>query len=63
MSWIKCSEQLPEGPEPVLAAYREGDGWAVNVVGYTGLGWRDNLTAYGAGRYTHWHALPELPRD
>ena len=58
-NWIKCSKQLPDNDSYVLA-YKPGTG------GIKIDWWSTHNKMWMVHRdrdYTHWHAMPELPKD
>ena len=65
MSWIKCSERMPDETQQVLG-WGKALGFALVEKGSRGW-WLcvDDGDPYISGAYapTHWHPLPEPPND
>ena len=69
MSWIKCSDRLPDTDRKVLVGNTSG--WDIAYLDKDEIGedfwrtpsWRPILDDYSNQTITHWQELPALPEE
>lgn len=60
MSWIKCSERMPEDEELIFGYDDNGVVWTAF---WDGIDMYPDTKDYGEVNFTHWQPLPPPPAD